>query len=92
MKGREAIRGGGGAGRGGSPRALERSGAGPGGAGVGRGVAGMAAPRAVLLLSGKRKSGKDFVAAEIQKRYRGWGGYTGKGKEGGGGGGRYRCR
>lgn len=26
------------------------------------------APRAVLLLSGKRKSGKDFVAAEIQKR------------------------
>ncbi|XP_065585925.1 phosphomevalonate kinase [Cyrtonyx montezumae] len=28
----------------------------------------MAAPRAVLLLSGKRKSGKDFVAAEIQSR------------------------
>ncbi|XP_031462285.1 phosphomevalonate kinase [Phasianus colchicus] len=28
----------------------------------------MGDPRAVLLLSGKRKSGKDFVAAEIQKR------------------------
>uniref|UniRef100_A0A8C2TTB3 Phosphomevalonate kinase n=2 Tax=Coturnix japonica TaxID=93934 RepID=A0A8C2TTB3_COTJA len=32
------------------------------------GVTGMAEPRAVLLLSGKRKSGKDFVAAEIQNR------------------------
>ncbi|XP_048785031.1 phosphomevalonate kinase [Lagopus muta] len=29
---------------------------------------GMEEPRVVLLLSGKRKSGKDFVAAEIQKR------------------------
>ncbi|XP_072214756.1 phosphomevalonate kinase isoform X1 [Excalfactoria chinensis] len=28
----------------------------------------MAEPRAVLLLSGKRKSGKDFVAEEIQNR------------------------
>lgn len=40
-----------------------------GGAGMG-----MEEPRVVLLLSGKRKSGKDFVAAEIQKRYRGLGG------------------
>ncbi|KAM6309412.1 phosphomevalonate kinase [Podargus strigoides] len=28
----------------------------------------MAAPRAVLLLSGKRKSGKDFVAEELRSR------------------------
>lgn len=38
---------------------------------------GMEEPRVVLLLSGKRKSGKDFVAAEIQKRYRGLGGGRG---------------
>ncbi|XP_068778542.1 phosphomevalonate kinase isoform X2 [Struthio camelus] len=31
-------------------------------------AAAAAAPRAVLLLSGKRKSGKDFVAEEIQSR------------------------
>lgn len=30
----------------------------------------MAAPRVVLLLSGKRKSGKDFVADELRSRYR----------------------
>lgn len=29
-----------------------------------------AAPRSVLLLSGKRKSGKDFVAEELRNRYR----------------------
>ncbi|XP_035168809.1 phosphomevalonate kinase [Oxyura jamaicensis] len=28
----------------------------------------MAAPRAVLLLSGKRKSGKDFVAEQLRSR------------------------
>lgn len=60
---------------------------------------GMEEPRVVLLLSGKRKSGKDFVAAEIQKRYRGLGGGEDEGVmgtgipggfEGGEGGGRYR--